>query len=254
MNRLMLYFICLTAFQNISAQVDTISIKNNNLQIQYLKEGNSQFLTWSKDSITGNISGLLLWERYISFANLSGKPVVVISQQRISGDTNRKTFVYTVSDKKNLQTIYDYRQDANSGIKAYNYIDHEITGADTVKGNTKIGFHLSFQDIPYCFEIDLETLSLLPLKFVGQQMAINFYHPGGTVPPKYYRVSVIGRERIYSIDDYSIDCWIIRLDYDAENYDVSWISVKNHEYLKLESHFPKGTYYKTKLFNSSQRI
>jgi hypothetical protein len=47
-----------------------------------------------------------------------------------------------------------------------------------VKKNTKADFHLQFTNIPCCFELDVETLSCLPIKTKGQIMIINFYHPG----------------------------------------------------------------------------
>jgi hypothetical protein len=238
-------------WQRTTAQVDTIGLKLNPLQTQYLQAGNSQFLTWSKNLATGNLSGLLLWERCVSFGDWRGHAGVMVTQQRISGDTNRKTFVYTVSDRQTFEPLYDYRKDAGSGIKAYNYSATGITGADSVTGNTKIGFHLAFSDIPFCFETDIETLSLLPLKRVGQQLAVNFYHPGGSVLPKYYPVKVMGQEMLTAVDHHGINCWIIRLGYDKENYDLSWISVDDHEFLKLESHSPTSVYYKIKLFTSS---
>jgi hypothetical protein len=236
------------------AQVDTISIKKNNLQTGYLKAGNNQYVSWSQDAVTKKVSRLLFWERRVIFGKKYGRDVIIVAQQRLYEDTSLNTFVYTVSDSKTFQTIYDYRMRKSAGIQAFNYNGNTIKAADTIKNNIKAGFSLTFGDIPYCFELDLETLSMLPITHVGQQLAVNFYHPGGSVAPAYYPVKVLRDEQIPVVNGVKIDCWVIKLSYDKDDYDYSWISKTNHEFLKLESHSPQGTYNKVKLLTSLTNI
>jgi hypothetical protein len=95
---------------------------------------------------------------------------------------------------------------------------------------------------------------MLPITHAGQQMAVNFYHPGGKVAPAYYPVEVLRDELIPAINGAKIDCWVIKLTYDKNTYDYSWISKKDHEFLKLESHSTQGIYNKVKLFTSTANI
>jgi len=248
-NLFLILIVCIT-FLKSNAQVDTISIKKHNLNTAFIKEGTNQYLSWIKNKTSGLISNISIWERQISLQSVKGKNVIVVTQHRYYNDSSRNKYVYTISDRNTLKTIYDFTKRPATGIEAFNYNDNEIKGDDTIPLNTKAGFNLKFSDIPYCFELDIETLSALPIKGKGQKIAINFYHPGGTVPPKYYPVDVVGEEVLTLINGQKAACWIIKLLYDNGNYDLSWITKSSHEYLKLESHNPSGTFNKVKLFNS----
>lgn len=228
------------------AQSDTISISKNNLRLDYLKEGTSQFITWDKNAATGTISHMIIWIRKVEFIRRNEQDEIAVTQLRYYEDTTRNTYVYTISRRSDFQTIYDYRKD-RSGVQAFDYKADKIVGSDTIKNNIKSSFALNTPQLPYCFELDLETLSMLPIKHVNQSFEINFYHPGGSILPQYYPVTVIGEDALKGINGAKIKCWIIRLDYDKSNYDLSWISKDEHEFLKLESHSPTGTYNKVKL-------
>jgi hypothetical protein len=104
----LLFTACLI-YSAAHAQVDTVSIKKGNLKTSYLKAGNNQYVSWIQDAVTKKVSQLLLWERKISFGKKYGRDVIIVAQQRLYEDTSRATFVYTVSDSKTFQTIYDYR-------------------------------------------------------------------------------------------------------------------------------------------------
>jgi hypothetical protein len=246
MKKLISGFCLLLSARFSFAQTDTVSNSKNNLRLEYIKEGTSQFITWDKSAVTGTISRMILWERKVKFIRRDDQDEIAVTQRRLYDDTTANTFVYTVSRRADFQTIYDYRK-GKSGIQSFDYKSDKIVGSDTVKNNIKNGFVLSLSEFPYCFELDLETLSMLPIKRVNQRFAINFYHPGGTVPPQYYPVTVIREDVMDGVNGVKIKCWVIRLEYDKSNYDLSWISKDQHEFLKLESHSPTGTYNKVKL-------
>lgn len=229
------------------AQTDTISIERHSLQVSNLRKGNNRYAVWSQNTQTGIISTLSLWDRDVSFEKRGGKDVIVVKQMRYYEDTLRNKYVYTVSDRNTFKTIYDYTRRGKAGTEAYNYNDNQITGADTIAGNIKKDFKLALNPSTFCFELDVETLRMLPIKRVGQEFAINFYHPGGTVAPQYYPVKVLALEEIETFDGSKILCWKIKLNYDADDYDFSWIGKKSHEFMKLESHYPNGTFNKVKL-------
>lgn len=235
------------------AQVDTINIKNNNLNIANLKAGNSQYLCYLKDAKSGLVSFISISERRIYFQKINGKDAIVIIKHNFNNDTSKNKYVYTVFDRYNFKTLYDYTR-RPAGVEAYNYQGDEIKGADSIKQNTKLNFFLKFKYLPYCDEDDLETLSALPVKRIGQKMAICFYQPGSEVPPRFHPVDVVGEEQLPAVNNEKVDCWVIKLSFDNENYDLSWISKLTHELLKFESHSPTDTYYKVKLFNSDQKF
>ncbi len=234
-------------------QTDTISIARNNLRLDYLKGGTSQFAVWSKSTLTGKVSRIILWERSVNFAQRDSRKVITVAQRRLYEDSTKNTYVFTVSDRANFQTLYDYRAD-KTGIQAFDYKDNRIVGADTVSKNIKAGFRLELPVLPYCFELDLETLSMLPINHTGQKFVINFYHPGGNVAPKYYPVTIMGEDNLSLVTGEKLKCWVIRLAYDDKNYDLSWISEKQHTFIKLESHSPGATFNKVRLLTGVKTL
>ena len=74
---------------------------------------------------------------------------------------------------------------------------------------------------------------MLPIQNVGQIFFINFYHSGGSIPPRYYPISVIGEDTL-GYEGAKLKCWILRLNYDdGKNYDITWISKKHQHILNL---------------------
>ncbi|MEP6738513.1 MAG: hypothetical protein ABJA70_23505 [Chryseolinea sp.] len=228
-------------------QVDSVSVNRNNLLTGKLTEGKSSYCIFSKDVNTGLVSQISIWNREVSFAIMNGHKVVVVKQMRYSPDQKKNKYVYTVSDRATMQTIYNKSARDGMKIEAYNYNDREISGADSVKENTKRDFTLHVKEPPYCFEIDLETLRLLPILKVGQKLAVNFYHPGGETLPKYYPVDVIGLEELELMGGQKVICWKILLRYDENSFDYSWISKTSREFVKLEGHYGTTIFNKVKV-------
>jgi len=228
------------------SQVDSISVGRNNLRLSKMQPGKVSYSVWFQDVTSKAVSQISIWNREVFFSHLNGAEVIVVRQMRYYPDQSRNKFVYTISDRKTLKTIYDFMTRGGS-IEAFNFSDKGITGADSVKNNSKKDFSLSFDDFPFCFEMDLEILSLLPITRVGQKFAVNFYHPGGEIPPKYYPVEVLGKETLKTIDKKSVECWKIRLRYDEDSFDDSWITVQSHELLRLEGHFDNMIFNKVRL-------
>lgn len=234
------------------AQRDSVSVDRGNLLTKFLKPSKSTYLVTSANAKTGAVTQISVWNRETRFEKKGGRDVVVVKQMRYYADTVNNKFVYTISDRGNLRTIYDYTKRLRSGIEAFNYLPGRIVGADTVDHNAKAGFAVGVRDFPFCFEMDLETLALLPIKKVGQALAINFYHPGGETPPQYYPVEVLSEEDFLGPNGVKIKCWKIKLQYDSESFDYSWISKEGHELLKLEGHYPGIIFTKLKTITPFQ--
>jgi len=228
------------------AQRDSINVERNNLLMHRLKASKNSYVVWTKDLTTGATSKISIWRRDISIEKFNNRDVIVVKQIRSYEDSLNNKSVFTISDRSNFKTIYNRSERKRTGTEAFNYSDSEITGADSVNKNTKRNFKLSFSDFPFCFELDLETLSLLPIKKTGQKLAINFYHPGGDLP-RYYPVDVLSSEEIETIKGQKIDCWKIKLSYSEDSYDVSWISKKGNELIKFEGHYKNTILTKVKL-------
>jgi hypothetical protein len=234
------------------AQVDTISVNRRNIHTEFLKEGSSQFLAWYQDPKTKFISSHGVGERTIKFAKINGRDVIIVTQHRHYNDSLTSKYVYTVSDRRTFQTLYDYTFRIQSGAEGYKYTDKGVVGADTVKNNVKTSFNYKFPDVtPFCSELNVETMCSIPFKKEGQKFAISLYEPGLTYSPEYHLLEITGSENIDAVNDTKIDCWIVKLNYDKDNYEYWWISKKRHEFLKLESFSPTGNFYKVKLFNSA---
>jgi hypothetical protein len=233
-------------------QVDTISVNKKNIHTEFLKEGSSQFLAWYQDPKTKFITNHGIGERTIRFVKINDRNVIIVTQHRHYNDSSTSKYVYTVSDRKTFQTLYDYTFRIQSGAEGFNYTDKGVTGADTVKNNVKASFNYTFPDVtPFCSELNVETMCSLPLKKLGQKFVFSLYEPGLAYPPEYHLVEITGSENIAAVDDTHIDCWIVKLSYDKDNYEYWWISKQRHEFLKLESFSPTGNFYKVKLFNSA---
>jgi len=228
------------------SQVDSIKAGPDKSRLSEIQPGKASYAVWFQDTTSNTVSQISIWNREVFFSRLNGMDVAVVRQMRYYSDQKRNKFVYTVSDRKTLRTIYDFT--SRGGLnEAFNFSFKGIEGADSVKNNSKKDFRLSFNDFPFCFEMDLEVLSLLPITRVGQKFAVNFYHPGGEIPPKYYLVEVLGREVLQTIDRKPVACWKIRLRYDETSYDYSWITTQSHELLRLEGHYENMIFNKVKL-------
>jgi len=227
------------------SQVDSIKAGPNKLRP--IQPGKASYAVWFQDTTSNTVSQISIWNREVFFSRLNGTTdVVVVRQMRYYSDQKRNKSVYTVSDRKTLRTIYDFM--SRGGLnEAFNYSAKSIEGADSVKNNSKKDFRLSFNDLPFCFEMDLEVLSLLPITRVGQKFAVNFYHPGGEIPPKYHPVEVVGQEVFQTIGRKPVSCWKIRLRYDETSFDYSWITTESHELLRLEGHYDNMIFNKVKL-------
>ena len=251
MKYIVLILLVLNCFRCYS-QVDTISVNKGNIHTEFLKEGSSQFLAWYQDPKTKFISNHGIGERTIKFATVNNRDVIIVTQHRHYNDSSTSKYVYTVSDRKTLQTLYDYTFRIASGAEGFNYTDKGVVGADTVKNNVKTSFKYTFPGVtPFCSELNVETMCSIPFNKLGQKFAISLYEPGLNYPPEFHPVEITGSENIAAVNETKIDCWIVKLTYDKDNYEYWWISKKYHEFLKLESISPTGNFYKVKLFNSA---
>jgi hypothetical protein len=228
------------------AQIDTIRINQNHLLTSNLKEGLHQYLVYFENQKKGRITGSFIWNRQVNFKKQNGKEVIEIVQHWFGADTTQNRYVYSVSDKKTFAPIYHYTK-STRGVEAFDFTVGKISGSDSIADNSKKDFEATTAVPTLNWEDDLEIFSTFPIKKVGQRFIVHFYHPGGRLQPAYYEYAVIGDEKIKTIEDRTIDCWQLKINY-AKNsgWAIFWIDKKSHEVLKMQEFF--GTYrYKVRL-------
>jgi len=219
---------------------DTIRISHDDLVMSSLKPGLYQYLVYFKNPKKDRIAGHSLWRREVNFINRNGKDLIEIVQHWDYSDTAYSRYVYSLSDRRNFKPLYHYTRDPR-GIEAFNFTDTEVTGADSVAGNKQKELRI-VESVPTLnWELDLEVFGRLPFKKVGQEFAINFYHPGGKTGPQYYIYKVIGTDQITMPDEHEVDCWKLRIEYQKDSWAIFWISRKTKEVMKMEEYF-RGMY------------
>lgn len=233
-------------WQVSNAQVDTISLNTNDLLTKQLQPGLHQYIVYFEMAAKKKIIAPMLWNRQVNFTEVKGKKVIEIKQHWYSADTLMNRVLYSLSERETFTPIFHYAKNAR-GIEAFDFEGRKVNGSDTVANNAKKDFEIALSIPTLNWELDLEVFSTLPYKKVGQTFVINFYHPGGRTPPKYYAYTVSADEIIKSTDSKTIDCWLLKIAYNETDWAIFWISKKTKEVLKMQEHF-KGNYrYKVKL-------
>lgn len=237
----------LLAINSLNAQSPADTIRPGDLQMKYLPAGKQSYLVYivTKD---GRKKSIWLWERSSKKEQWNGKDAVVIRQQWTTSDTgfNSRELI-SVNDPVDFTPRFHWVSNPRTGKEAYHFNKGLITGADTVKDNTRAGFTLSTDQPSFNWELDLETFPLLPLQ-KGKSYVINFYHPGGSAKPDWYTYTVTGMETLTTLNGKSVECYMLYTDYGKNRGNSTWwLSKDTHEVIKMEEHFGPITRYKIRL-------
>lgn len=243
----LILFVLTFASASYAQKVDTLRVLDNRLQIDKLREGTHDFITYFEDS-TGTKIRASVWSRSIQFTTLNGEPVVLIKQQWHSDDTLNRRSVVSYVKRKNFQPIYHYTSSKRSGVEAYKFLNDKITGVDTVIQSKNKTFNQPLTVPTLNWELDLETFVTLPYA-KGKVFALNFYHPGSTVSvPQYYIYTVTGSEELLLLNGKKEDCWKLEINYTPTSKATFYISKKTQDVLKMSETLGKGfTRYKVKI-------
>lgn len=248
-----LLFCFITTTFSAHAQVDTIRLKDKRLITSALKPGLKQYLVYFQDPKKSKTLGFSFWVRDIKLQDRNGEKVFTIDQKWYGSDTAGYGYrsIYSVNRAADFAPIY-HAEARNNKIKAYNWTNEKITGADSIAQNLQKGFSLDFKIPNFNWNLDIETFEMLPLA-EGKTFAINFYD-AGLDPPAYVNYSVTGSEMITTLNNEKVDCWKLSTQGDYKNTHYSetyWISKKGHEFLKEEDAY-NGTYrYKIKMLGAA---
>jgi hypothetical protein len=228
-----------------SQERETVSsIKTNNIK-RYLNEGTRQYLVFTKKGESSE-SNLSLWSRTVRFQKIDSQERIVVQQQWYPSDSSANRTVYSICNADNFLPIYHYSSTPKNGIEAYDFLENKIIGSDTTQGNTKKGFSVNEISSTLNWELDLETFPLLDLR-IGKEFSINFYHPGSNSAPQEYTYRVLDEERISVIGRSSIECWVLKINYNEKDYAMFWISKNGRDVVKMVEKYKSITRYKVLL-------
>lgn len=230
------------------AQVDTVYHLDSKLIKKHLKAGPNQYLVFIQRKGDPRMAFTFVWSRDVKFVKQGERDLIEIVEKSYGSDTSRVRICYSLVEADNFLPVF-HRTKMNRVIEAYDFYADKIKGSDTVAYNSKKGFVLDLKAPALNWELDLETFPLLDLK-AGKSFAISFYHPGGRTEPQLYVYKVIGEENLSVIEGGTVACWKLRIDYDAKNYAIFYISKKGREVLRMDEDFGGGVRYKVKLSNS----
>jgi hypothetical protein len=232
----------------VSAQTDTIRLRDKRLNTSVLKPGLNQYLVYFQNPKKSKNLDFSLWLRNVQMETRNGQKAFCITQRWYASDSAHYVTFSSLNNEADFAPIY-HSETVSNKIKAYDWSKERIIGADSVAQNLQKGFSLDFKTPNFNWNLDIETFEMLPLA-EGKTFAINFYD-AGLDPPAYVLYKVTGSEVLATLDNQKIDCWKLyteghtsRGTHYSETY---WISKKNHIFLKEEDSF-NGLYrYKIKM-------
>jgi len=243
---LIIFFLSATP-QKVSAQIDTIRLKDNRLNISVLKPGMRQYLVYYQSPKVKKMLKFSLWFRNTQIETRNGEKVLVTRQNWLADDSTGYRTVYSMNRLNDFSPIYHSETLAGKN-KSFNWLPNQVKGADTVINNTQKDFTLTFANPCYNWNLDIETFEMLPLA-AGKTFAINFYDAGFGIP-KYVVYKVVGSELLYTLDKQKLNCWILQYESEHNGQKIVqkfWISKKEHEFIKEEDSFGGNYRYKVKL-------
>ncbi len=229
------------------AQADTIRLKDKRLNTANLKPGMRQYMVYFQSPKSKKALSHSLWLRNTQVMDRHGQKVLVTTQHWLGSDSASYRTVYSVNRMSDFSPIY-HSETVGGKNKSFNWGESGIRGADSVSINTQKAFILNFEAPCFNWNLDIETFEMLPLA-AGKTFAVNFYD-AGFGRPQYVLYKVTGNEVITTLDNHSVDCWILK-NVSEHNGQQSvqkfWITKRGHEFIKEEDSFAGSYRYKVKL-------
>lgn len=247
MKRIIILLILCLAGSSTYAQTDTIRLQDRRLNTSVLKPGLNQYLVYFQNPKNKQALRFWFWLRNIQLESRDGQKVFAITQHWYGSDSAAYRSIYSINNAEDFAPIY-ISLTIKGITKAYNWSATKITGADSVANNAHKDFSLDFKVPNFNWDLDIETLEMLPLA-ANKTFVINFYD-AGLSPPEYITYKVAGSEVLATLDNQKTDCWKLFTEgtNGSTHYTQTfWISKKNHEFLKEEDQFNGMYRYKIKM-------
>jgi len=232
---------------NGMAQTDTLDFKDHKLRTKQLKTGQKQYLVYLQQVGQPKKLNLSIWTREVSLVSKSGTDCFMITQKWFSNDTTNYRFISSINRAADFAPVY-HLETIGSKVKAFNWYTDHINGADTISNNQQKTFTLRLDQPCFNWNLDIETLEMLPLAS-GKQFVLRLYD-AGLGQPQNVNYKVSGEEVLTTLDHQKVDCWKLLLEgnHGQVHYTQTfWVSKKGHEFL-MEIDEINGMYrYKVKL-------
>lgn len=231
--------------QTLGTMLDTITTKNQKLDVQKIVPVRHSYAVFFTDSTGKRTSSADIWDREIRRAkNAAGQEIVEFDWKWWRKDSLLLQ-TYGQCAFPSLELL-EYRKEPTLLVKNENGILNVKTQTRT---KTDTAFAMPFDGKAFTFPMDLELFGLLPMKSVGQRFSVPFYEPGSG-KYSYYTCSVVGKEQLRLQENVGIECWMVQIDYaQFDSYATFWISIFTGEVLKMQEYFNKRYRYKIKLFS-----
>lgn len=218
------------------SQTDSINTANNKLNLKELNLGKSTYIVYFQDKINSPKYNLEIWDRDVKENSNNTYSISwlrqgagQVSDYEIKVDKNFKP----ISEATEIQNANDKNQ---KKLRKYYVFDenHMYTHQDSLKHNAE-GYTMQDTALAFNWELDLETLSMLPLED-SNEFLINFYHPGSKTKPKYYSYKKVREEKI-SFNSKSFDCWVLKIEHRTNQWSEFWIDKSTKKVLKMKDYF-----------------
>jgi hypothetical protein len=229
------------------AQADTINFSKHKLLTQQLKPGLRQYLVYYQRTKQSRALLLSLWTREISRSTVNKEKVFVVRQHWYTSDTASYRSIYSRNRADDFSALY-HAETIGTKTKAFDWHPDHVNAADSVPANQQKGFLIKL-DQPYLnWNLDIETLEMLPLAS-GKVLVLPLYD-AGLGEPKFVTYTVSGSEVLNTIAGKKADCWKLTLkgEHQGSKYTQTfWISKADHEFLMEEDEMSGMYRYKVKL-------
>jgi hypothetical protein len=227
-------FCLLIANNRALADVTVLHVGDKLSRAYLLKSGVHRYTRYT---ITpdGHRNTIDVWSREISYETKEGRPVLHIHQQWdevAPVATLIQDSWFEPETLRPLTHIKKVMRDGKTTIGGYRFMPDKIVGMDELADNSRKGFLQVSPEPTYNWETDMEFLQALPLGD-GYAANINFYDPA-LDPPARYTYTVTGSDNIAAPDGSQIACWIVAIDFKADNASSRFWFAKKSQILMRE--------------------
>tara|TARA_Y100000815_G_scaffold95286_1_gene84136 strand:+ start:46 stop:780 length:735 start_codon:yes stop_codon:yes gene_type:complete len=233
MNKIVQYIILLTGCFSFS-QTDSINTQNHKLKSEQLYLGQNTYAVYFQNESGTTKQNFEIWDRRIQqkpdgsyTLDWTRHSVKDVYKYSIHVDQNFKPITEEI-----IKTSFEKRQPEKT---YYSFEQNSIHSyADTLKHNVE-AFSMEGTGLAFNWELDLEILSMLPLK-KQEKFVLNFYHPGSKTPPQYYVYEKV-REEVLEFNAVKFNCWVLKIDHNEKQWSEFWIDKQTFKVLQMRDFF-----------------
>lgn len=125
-------------------------------------------------------------------------------------------------------------------VSGFRFTSAGALGLKDLPDNRRKDFSLSYAELPFNFEYDMELLQTLPLR-AGLDADIPFYDAGIDAKADRYHFKVAGSGRITGWDRWPEECWVVTADYNSGTVRSRfWFDKRSQVLVREEASLPDG--------------